>query len=142
MVYLDHLYRDITTRFEINNYPFVSFLSGGKRVFTLVYQKNNEDLHNRIAGTCDGLRLYQPDDTLTVVRVRSTTSLNSGLGHPYSMGDQFRKYGVELRMPRGRPGGAGGVGWLIALGAGAVLVNASLYNGAPTTFFFRRNYLI
>ena len=52
------------------------------------------------------------------------------------MGDQFRKYGVELRMPRGRPGGAGGVGWLIALGAGAVLVNASLYNGAPTTFFF------
>ncbi|KAL5524336.1 PHB2 [Sanghuangporus sanghuang] len=44
------------------------------------------------------------------------------------MSDPFRRYNVELRMPKGRPGAAGGVGWLIALGAGAVLVNASLYN--------------
>ncbi|KAL5482439.1 PHB2 [Sanghuangporus weigelae] len=44
------------------------------------------------------------------------------------MSDPFRRYNVELRLPKGRPGAAGGVGWLIALGTGAVLVNASLYN--------------
>ncbi|KAL5501791.1 PHB2 [Sanghuangporus vaninii] len=44
------------------------------------------------------------------------------------MSDPFRRYNVGLRLPKGRPGAAGGVGWLIALGAGAVLVNASLYN--------------